>query len=233
MILLSPTKTMSVSKEPIGTTPLFEEDANAIMMPLQDMDEKTLSDYMKIKGNVLKQTKAYIEGFAQKQYPAIAIEAYQGIGYRCLDVHSLDRQIVDQKILILSAVYGVLKPTDVISCYRMDFVINHHLYHHWKPLVSTYLKQLDVPYFYCLASLEYEAMIDQKSLKQPIIQFQFIQNGKKAPSSIAKQARGTMAHLMILNNAFTHESVQQLCPMNFVYDASASTTTTFVYRRMI
>lgn len=231
MILLSPTKTMQHNPELVGNEPPFNHDAHSIMAPYKHMNESELQLAMNIKGKVLETTKNYIEAFGTRKYANLAIYAYQGIGFRCLDAQSFKLEDLEKKVLILSALYGILRVSDQIECYRMDFVIQHRLYMKWKAVLTDYLNQLDVPCFYSLASNEYEAMLDQKAIHAPIIHFVFYQGSKKAPSSFAKQVRGTLAHMMIALDHMNQTTIQALTPMNYVFDKEASTDSVWVYRR--
>src|SRR5690554_7369307 len=119
-----------------------------------------------------------------------AIYTFNGDVYRGLDVYSLDVKKLDKlqdTVRILSGLYGVLKPLDLMQAYRLEMGTklpvgkNKNLYEFWKKKVTQTLNNEleDNELFLNLASNEYFKAIDTKSLKVPVIDVDFkeLKNG--------------------------------------------------------
>ena len=142
--------------------------------------------------------------------------------YRGLDVYTLDTKNIDKlqdTVRILSGLYGVLKPLDLIQPYRLEMGTklsigkNKNLYEFWKKKVTKALNEEleDNELFLNLASNEYFKAIDSKTLKVPVIEIDFkeLKNGDyKTIGIYAKLARGLMARYIIDTNAKTLEDIK-------------------------
>ena len=120
---------------------------------------------------------------------------------------------------ILSGLYGLLKPTDLMQPYRLEmgtkFPIGakKNLYEFWKKDITNALNEEleDDELFLNLASNEYFKAIDTKSLKVPVItaNFKEFKNGQyKMISFFAKAARGMMARYIVDTNAKTIDDLK-------------------------
>ena len=151
-----------------------------------------------------------------------AVYAFSGDVYQGLDAYSLDENKLDtlQKSLrILSGLYGILKPLDLIQPYRLEMGTklkvgrNSNLYEFWKKELTAHLNSEleDGELFVNLASNEYFFSIDVKSLKTPVITpiFKDWKNDKlKIISFYAKKARGSMVRYIVNTNAVTLEDIK-------------------------
>ena len=129
---------------------------------------------------------------------------------RTLEVNKID--IMQKKLRILSGLYGILKPLDLIQPYRLEMGTklsvgnSTDLYQFWKKKVTDNLvNELERNELLVnLASKEYFSVIDTKVVKSPIVspEFKDFKNGKlKIISFYAKKARGMMARYLIEKNA--------------------------------
>ena len=149
-----------------------------------------------------------------------AVFAFNGDVYTGLDAYTLDKTalgVAQNNLRILSGLYGVLKPLDLMQPYRLEmgtsFGINGNktLYAFWKDKLTAHLKnELTTDELVVnLASKEYASAIDFKALDNPVISpvFKDFKNGKlKIISFFAKKARGLMArHLLELDAANTSD----------------------------
>jgi len=137
-----------------------------------------------------------------------ALLAYQGDVYKALDTASLDlksQKYLQSNLRILSGMYGLLKPYDVIQAYRLEMRLKlgeshlDSLYKYWSKKITSELNtQLaSGSHDYCvnLASQEYSKAIDLKNLSRPLINIKFTQlrNGTiKSIGLLNKRARGLM-----------------------------------------
>lgn len=151
-----------------------------------------------------------------------AVYAFNGDVYRGLDAYSIPSEKLDKlhnTVRIISGLYGLLRPTDLIQPYRLEMgtklpVGKHkNLYAFWqKPITNALNKELgNNELFLNLASNEYFKAIDVKTLKVSVITatFKDFKNGQyKIISFFAKEARGLMARYIIDTNANTLDDLK-------------------------
>ena len=151
-----------------------------------------------------------------------AVYAFSGDVYRGLDVYTLPKEKINtlqNTLRIISGLYGILKPLDLIQPYRLEMGTrmpvgkNKNLYEFWrKKITSTLNEELkDDELFVNLASNEYFKAIDNKQLKVPVITpvFKDLKNGEyKTIMTFAKLARGYMTRYLIDTNAKTLDDIK-------------------------
>ena len=127
--------------------------------------------------------------------------------------------LVQDRLRILSGLYGILRPFDLIQPYRLEMGTKlkrgraDNLYQYWgTKLTDTLNKELEEgEIFINLASNEYFKAIKPKALKVPVITpvFKDLKNGKlKVISFFAKKARGLMVRYIIDTNAQTLDDLK-------------------------
>lgn len=211
-IVISPAKSLDFeSTLPIDnyTQPEFLDQALKINESLRKKTPKKLSDLMGISSNLAELNWKRNQDFKLPFSPENArqaIYAFNGDVYMGLDAYSLDAKKMDdlqQRLRILSGLYGILKPLDLIQAYRLEMgtklrVGSHKdLYGFWKKKITAKLnEELEQDeLFVNLASNEYFGAIDKKNLKAAVITpvFKDWKNDKlKVISFFAKKARGSM-----------------------------------------
>ena len=146
-----------------------------------------------------------------------AVYAFSGDVYRGLDVYTLPKDkiaVMQNKVRILSGLYGILKPLDLIQPYRLEMGTkmpvgkNKNLYAFWGKKITQKLNEEleEGTLFVNLASTEYFKAIDSKLLKVPVITpvFKELKNGEyKVIMTYAKLARGYMTRYILDTNANT------------------------------
>ncbi|MEJ6793370.1 MAG: peroxide stress protein YaaA [Lacinutrix sp.] len=151
-----------------------------------------------------------------------AIYAFSGDVYRGLDAYTIPTKKIDilqDKVRILSGLYGVLKPLDLMQAYRLEMGTKlpvgtkKNLYEFWKKDVVSSLNQEleDNEVLVNLASKEYFKAIDLKALKVPVltVDFKEFKDGKyKIVAIFAKLARGLMARYIVDKNAKTIDDLK-------------------------
>ncbi len=174
-----------------------------------------------------------------------AIYAFNGDVYRGFDAYSIPIENIDQvqeKVRILSGLYGVLKPLDLMQPYRLEMgtklsVGTHkNLYDFWKKDIirslNNELKEDEL--FVNLASQEYFKSIDTDTLKVPVINVDFkeFKNGDyKIIAIYAKLARGLMARYVIDTNANTLDDLKGFDYDGYGLSDSLSTESNLVFTR--
>ncbi len=151
-----------------------------------------------------------------------AVYAFNGDVYTGLDAYNLAENKIEQlqnSLRILSGLYGVLKPLDLMQAYRLEmgtkFPVGEakNLHSYWKPLVTEKLNSelTEDELFVNLASNEYFAAVNVKTLKTSVVTpiFKEWKNDKlKVISFFAKKARGMMVRYIIDTNAKSIEDLK-------------------------
>jgi cytoplasmic iron level regulating protein YaaA (DUF328/UPF0246 family) len=167
-------------------------------------------------------------------------EVYTGIDAFTLPVDKVS--VLQEKLRILSGLYGILKPLDLMQAYRLEMGTsiaigsNKNLYEFWKSSVTDYLNsELNKDeLFVNLASNEYFSAVDAKKLKVPVItpEFKDYKDGKlKMISFFAKKARGLMVRYIIDTNAETVEDLKGFNYEGYAFDANLSAGNKLVFTR--
>lgn len=174
-----------------------------------------------------------------------AVYAFNGDVYVGLDAYTIPEEkltILQDKLRILSGLYGLLKPLDLIQEYRLEMGTSlqvgtkKNLYEFWKKTITDALnKELQKDeLFINLASNEYFSAVDVKSLKVPVItpEFKDYKDGKlKMISFFAKKARGLMVRYIIDNNVETLDELKNFNYEGYAFDANLSQGNKLVFTR--
>jgi len=167
-------------------------------------------------------------------------DVYLGLNAYSLPLEKLDA--VQQKVRILSGLYGLLKPLDLIQPYRLEMGTKlkigtkENLYKYWQEPISKALNKEMKPneVLINLASYEYFKAVDTKILNRPIITpiFQDLTKGKlKVVSFFAKRARGLMLRYIIDNDIDTTEPIKNFNCEGYTFDSKLSNNLQLVFTR--
>lgn len=178
-------------------------------------------------------------------YPAVLL--FQGDVYQGLQAESLTKQelnFCEKSLGILSGLYGVLSPLDLIQPYRLEMgtklanPAGKNLYEFWREKVTAEInqrmKKVKAKYLINLASDEYFSVIDSTQLDKPIIKIDFKenQNGKLKTIGIhAKRARGAMVRYIVQQRCKTLEALQAFDELGYQYDEVRSDAASLVFVR--
>ncbi len=250
-IVLSPAKSLNFEKElptALHTEPLFLKESREVHKVLKDKKPADLTDLMSISDKLAdlnwKRNQVWKTPFnASNARPAVY--TFDGDVYIGLDAYSLPQkkiQILQDTLRILSGLYGLLKPLDLIQAYRLEMGTklpigeSKNLYEYWKPTITKALnKELqEGELFVNLASTEYFSAVDVKALKVPVItpEFKDYKNGKlKIISFFAKKARGMMVRYIIDTNAQTLDDLKGFNYDGYQFDATLSKGNNLVFTR--
>lgn len=251
LVVLSPAKSLDY-ESPLSvstsTQPQFVEQAAALVDILRPMSPAELGELMSIsdKLGVLNATR-YVQWSPQftKANSRQAMLAFNGDVYDGLDAKTLDAEALkfaQKHVRILSGLYGVLRPLDLMQPYRLEMgtklknPTGKDLYAYWKktvaPALNKDLAAKDV--LVNLASDEYFKSVDLQVLKAQVIQpvFQDYKNGQyKVISFFAKKARGLMARYIIDHRITDAANLKKFNVGGYVFDAKVSTDSTWIFRR--
>jgi hypothetical protein len=252
IILLSPSKTIKInpSVQYLQTTqPSFLTQSSKIAKILKTYTYDELQLLLKTSPQLTQTAYDYYQLWNRahtEQRSGAAILAFRGEAYSGLGAGELSNDTLlyaQQKLLIFSGLYGVLRPFDSIQPYRLDvgdslLVDKQSLHQCWKNKVTQWTnKQLELQNCHTiinLASLEYFKMIDQKKVKSEIITPIFkdlVGDEYKIVSVFAKQSRGKMARYILENKITNPEHLKIYDENGYVFNESLSNHNQFVYTR--
>lgn len=227
-LVISPAKSLDFeTKVPTSqvTEAQFLKQSERLNKLLKKKSAKSLSKLMSISDNLghlnYERNQTWQLPFTTDNAKQAAY-AFNGDVYRGLDAYNIPEDRLDtlqNTVRILSGLYGLLKPTDLMMPYRLEMGtkfpvgVKKNLYEFWKKdIVKALNEELeDDELFLNLASNEYFKAVDVKALKVPVItaNFKDFKNGEyKMISFFAKEARGLMARYVVDTNAETIDDLK-------------------------
>ena len=227
-IVISPAKSLDFESElPTDkySQPAFLKETEQVHKILVKKKPAALAKLMDISDNLAELNWQRNQDFKTPFTPQNArpaLYAFNGDVYQGLDAYTIPVDKLDQlqdTLRILSGLYGILKPLDLIQPYRLEMGTTlkvgrkKSLYEFWKKRLTDHLngelKAGDL--FINLASNEYYGAVDEKLLKVPVITpiFKDWKNDNlKIISFFAKKARGAMVRYILDNNAKTLDDIK-------------------------
>ena len=250
-IVISPAKSLNFEKN-VPTTVYSEanflKEATTIQKVVKKQSPKKIMALMAISEKLAELNWERNQNWALPFTPdnaRQAVFAFDGDVYTGLDAYTLSEDkfpILQDKVRILSGLYGLLKPLDLIQAYRLEMGTSlaigskKNLYDFWKKTITKTLNEELKPneLFLNLASNEYFSAIDSKTLKATIItpEFKDYKDGKlKMISFFAKKARGLMVRYIIDNKVETLEELKGFNSEGYQFDSNLSSDTKLVFTR--
>jgi cytoplasmic iron level regulating protein YaaA (DUF328/UPF0246 family) len=230
LIVISPSKTLDFESSKLvadSTQPEFVKEAGELIKHLRKLTASRLQELMDISPKLAELNRERFILWQPEFTPETARQAlfaFRGDVYTGMDADSFtteDIQAAQQKLRILSGLYGILCPLDLIRPYRLEMGTilksgkHPDLYDFWKKKITDRirkdLEQSGSNLLINLASVEYFKAIDTKKLKAKIItpEFRDLKNGEYIMVSFwAKRARGMMTRYIIQNNITEAEHLQ-------------------------
>jgi uncharacterized protein len=250
-IVISPAKTLDFQNTlPTSdySIPIFGKETAELNETLKKKSPKKLSDLMSISAALAQlnhernqtRTEEYTLENARQ-----AVFAFKGDVYLGLDAYTLEPpQIIQmqEKLRILSGLYGLLKPLDLIQPYRLEMGTalkvgrKPNLYKFWDNKITEALKSELEPSepLLNLASQEYFGAVKPALLNSPIITpvFKDFVNGKlQVVSFFAKKARGMMVRYILDHEINEPENLKTFNYGNYEFDVNASSESEWVFVR--
>ena len=252
IIIVSPAKRLNFDASTVRqrSTPLFLKDANRLVTQLRKLSAVEMQKLMSVSDKIADLNVGRFKLWDQSttaDKAKQALLAFCGDVYLGLDATTFaaeDFKFAQKHLRILSGLYGVLKPLDMIQPYRLEMGTRlknkqgDHLYDFWgdriTEAINAELKKMPHAVLINLASAEYFHSIIPNKLAATIITpiFKEKKNGVyKVISFTAKRARGMMARHIIKNRITNPKSLKQFSQENYRYSDKLSTDTQWVYTR--
>ena len=251
LILLSPAKTMDFkSKVSVSdnTTPIYIKEANKIASTLKKLNPSQIGKLMEINSKLAYLNYERFQSWSNQDAPQKqAILSYKGEVYNGLKANewsSDDLVYSNEHIRILSGMYGILRPLDMIKPYRLEMGTrisiekSEDLYTFWEEKVSKSLQDDIISnkhkYIINLASREYSNVINLKSLGVKIITpiFKEYRNGSYRFITVyGKNARGAMTRWIIRNRIQDLEALKTFEDSGYLFNQELSNSDKWCYTR--
>jgi uncharacterized protein len=249
LILISPAKTLDYSQPDFKefTNTDFQSETQALVRVMKKKSAKEIAELMDVSDNLADLNKERYKTF-QKEFTLEnskqALLAFKGDVYTRIEVDSYSKEDFDfaqDHLRILSGLYGLLKPLDLIQPYRLEMgtrletTKGKNLYEYWDKKIAKAINQAagGRP-IVNLASQEYFKAVDLKTLKSPLINIHFkeFKNGTyQVIGLFAKQARGMMTNFAVKNRVTDPADLKLFNQERYEYSSNLSTDSDWVFVR--
>jgi cytoplasmic iron level regulating protein YaaA (DUF328/UPF0246 family) len=250
--IISPSKTMT--KDNTLLTPMssvfFEKEFRNLLKILQKMSKNQLQQLMATSDKLTDDTYTLYQNFPEKidiESGRSSVLAYSGDVYQGLnakDFTTEDTDFAQDHLRILSGLFGVLRPLDLIAPYRLEMAAslesgqNKNLYGFWSKKITNHLHETIQAHqnkiLLNLASGEYFKVIDQKKFEFPIyhVEFKEVKNGKLTGNAFTnKKMRGVMANYIIKYKIDNPEDLMSFSEYGFLFSVAHSKNNHFLFLR--
>jgi len=249
MIIISPSKNLDLNNENLNidnSTPQFKSEFNKLTKKIKNLNVDQIKSLMKISDSLASLNHDRYKNISKKsniKKPAGFIfsgDTFNGLAIRSLTPCCL--AYAQKKLRILSGLYGILKPLDLIEPYRLEMgtrindLIGEDLYNFWgEKLTHNLNKEIyksKSNFLFNLSSNEYSSVINFKNLKCKTISFDFkkIKNNKLVSiGMVIKKLRGAMAKYIIQNKITSLEKFKNFNEFNFKFYEFNSKNNKFLF----
>lgn len=245
IILLSPSKTQDFThKQKLlnYTLPDFTTETFELIDELRKLNVNDISQLMDLSQNLSKLNFDRYQQFSTEfteENSNKAILAFKGDVYTDIDVENYTNDnfiFAKQHLRIISGLYGLLKPLDLIQPYRLEMKTKlktknaKDLYQFWGDKITDSLTKQDL--IINLASVEYFSVINPMKLQGKLINITFKENKNGKISIIAiyaKRARGMMANYLIKNQITTLNEIKLFNVGGYQFSSELSTNSDLVF----
>lgn len=250
-IILSPAKSLdfdNAKQYESGSIPQFIDKSEYLAGKLKKYSPKKIKDLMGVSDEI---AHLNFDRFQRWSFPFSnearqALFVFTGEAYRGLDANSLTNEEViraNEKLRILSGMYGILKPLDLMLPYRLEMGTSlkitpktTNLYKFWADQLSNALESemKEEEVLVNVASNEYSKALNLNNFKRKVITCSFKEekNGEfKAIMTFAKRARGLMARFIIQQNIEDPEYLKAFDLDGYTYNEALSDQNEFVFTR--
>lgn len=255
LFLLSPAKKLDYDS-PVRTTlytqPQMVAQAQSLIQVLKQKNAEEVQKLMKLSEALtqlnMQRYQEWSPDFtlqnARQSLLAFDGDVYEGI--KAEELSDAQLEWAQDHALILSGLYGILRPLDLMQPYRLEMGTRlgtdagTNLYQFWGSDIAKYINQHfeltkdPAPVVVNLASNEYFKAVDRKELKAPVVECVFQEQRDdewKIISFYAKKARGLMLRYAIDQQVNSVEQLKNFAVDGYVFDANASSETRLFFRR--
>lgn len=253
LIVLSPAKSLDLETPPttkLHSQPAFLDHSAQLIARLREFSPVQIGELMDLSDNLSALNVArYASWTHDTAEGRQAVMAFNGDVYGGLEARTLTPKQLDyaqSRIRILSGLYGMLRPLDLIHPHRLEMGTRlsnprgKNLYDFWGDTITKALNKTageqGAETLVNLASEEYFKSVKPKLLDMPVItpQFEDWKNGKyKIISFYAKRARGLMARYAAVKGITDPQKLKKFDVDGYAFDKKDSTDATWIFRRKV
>lgn len=241
-ILISPSKTIDFDSNLVNklhSKPQFLKQTNELVNILKTFQKEDIAKLMKISDNLSKLNYDRFQSFTEEfnlKNSKQAILIFKGDVYEPIKVKKYDNEdfaFMQENLRIISGLYGILRPMDIIKPYRLEMSTRlknnsgSDLYKFWGnklvELLNNEVKSDEV--IINLASNEYFKAINKKISKAKILDIEFKENKSgqyKIIGIMAKKARGNMVNYIVKNRIDNYNELKNYNVDNYTYSEELS-----------
>jgi cytoplasmic iron level regulating protein YaaA (DUF328/UPF0246 family) len=253
LIVVSPAKTLDYESPPktrVFTQPDYLDSSQELIARLRNLSSPELSKLMKVSQKIadlnFSRYKIWNKKFTEKNSKQ-SVLAFKGDVYTGLDAdtfNSKDFNFAQKHLRVLSGLYGLLRPLDLMQAYRLEMSTKldtkrgKNLYEFWGSTITeglnTQLKKIKSEYLINLASNEYFRAVKPNDLNANIITpaFKENKNGEyKMIGIFAKKARGMLSRYIIKNRLVNPEDMKSFSEDGYKFNKKLSRNNTWVFSR--
>jgi len=254
IIVISPAKSLDLTTRfdlQSHSLPEFQNEIKEISQNLGKLSSKDLENLMKVSPKLADLNFERYQNFANKftlDNSRQAILAFSGDVYQGIDKQNYNQKDFDfaqNHLRILSGLYGLLKPLDLIQPYRLEMGtdlknskiaknLGKNLYEFWGAKITNKLNEIKDDYLINLASNEYFDSIKPKKLNKEIINIAFKENKNGVLKIIgisSKRARGLMTNFIIKNKLTKPQDLKKFSEQNYIFDKNLSDKNNYIFTR--
>ncbi len=252
LMVISPAKTLdyNIADYPHFTLPAKLEQTKILVSQLSNYEATELSQLMNISDSLAKLNHQRYQGFQTPftlQNAGQALLVFKGDVYRGIQVEAYDDDdlaFAQDHLRILSGLYGILRPLDLMQLYRLEMGTKlatdkgKNLYEFWNNQLATLLNAdfvgIDKPVLVNLASNEYFKSVDLKTLRAKVLNIGFKQkkgDDYKVVTIYAKKARGMMVDFVIRNRIEDPEQMKGFDRDGYTFRPELSTADSWIFCR--
>lgn len=251
--LISPSNTMNSSDADLKlpqSNPIFDHEAELIAQKMSMLSIEQLEQTLHLSRDLAQVNRDRYHNFDNGKYPPKqAFLSYAGSVYRNIDLHTMNQaslEYLQAHVLIISSLYGLLRPFDLIKPYRINFhlkidsIPGKDLYEFWRMKITDQLNSLaikDDGIIINLTSKEVEHVIDTKSMSRKVqfIKVEFKENkgdGKfLSERAYAKPAEGRLIDYITRNQLNNSADLKLFTWNGYVYNSELSNNKEYVFTR--
>jgi cytoplasmic iron level regulating protein YaaA (DUF328/UPF0246 family) len=251
IVVISPAKKLDFTGKRLNQhdLPQFKNETLQLIKGLQELSHDDIKSLMGVSDNIAQLNYNRFQKFTDDYDLANstqALLAFKGDVYQSLQAENFDDsdiKFANNHLRILSGLYGVLRPLDLMQPYRLEMgtrlpnAVGKNLYEFWGDKITDNLNQeLDKQknkVLINLASNEYFKAVKPKNLEASLINIDFKENrdGKlKTIGIMAKKARGSLARFIIKNSIQNPEDIKNFNQDHYEF-SSNSTENNYIFIR--
>ncbi|MEO1778440.1 MAG: peroxide stress protein YaaA [Pseudomonadota bacterium] len=251
LVVISPAKRLDWSDRDVATTePAMQDDAVRLVKTARNLTLGKLKALMDLSDDLARLNRDRFQAFADAPGAEVtrpALYAFAGDTYQGLDADTMDAGTVDyaqDRLRILSGLYGLLRPLDAIQPYRLEMGSRlktrrgQSLYDYWRTDLAKALnaqaEAVGTDTLVNCASQEYFGAVPERALKPRVITPVFMEDkgqGPKIVSFFAKRARGAMARYVLDNRVEDIDGVKSFTGDGYAYQPDLSDAARLVFVR--